>query len=88
MTATFRASFLRDVKKLPDPVLLTRIRSAIEAVEVAADIRDVSDLKKLSGDSGFYRIRTGDYRIGIAVEDDTIEFVRVLHRRDIYRAFP
>ena len=45
-------------------------------------------MKKLSGASGFYRIRVGDYRVGIAVEDETVEFVRVLHRRDIYRAFP
>jgi len=48
----------------------------------------VSNLTKLSGSSGFYRIRVGDYRIGIAVEEDEVEFVRCLHRRDIYRYFP
>jgi mRNA interferase RelE/StbE len=30
----------------------------------------------------------GDYRIGISVEGDEVEFVRCLHRRDIYRYFP
>lgn len=86
MTATFRASFLRDVRKLRDPDVLARIRTAIATVETARDLRGVTELKKLSGASGFYRIRVGDYRIG--VEDETVEFVRVLHRRDIYRAFP
>ena len=88
MTATFRTSFLRDVRKIRDPILLARIRAAIETVEAADDLRNVSDLKKLSGSSGFYRVRVGDYRIGVAIEDETVEFVRVLHRRDIYRAFP
>ena len=83
MTATFRTSFLRDVRKIRDPILLARIRAAIETVEAADDLRNVSDLKKLSGSSGFYRVRVGDYRIGVAIEDETVEFVRVLHRRDI-----
>jgi mRNA interferase RelE/StbE len=30
----------------------------------------------------------GDYRIGIEVLEDEVIFVRMLHRRDIYRYFP
>lgn len=88
MTAAFRTSFLRDVRKLRDAEVRARVRNAIEAVEAAGNLRDVPDLKKLSGASGFYRMRVGDYRIGVAVEGETVEFVRMLHRRDIYRAFP
>ena len=88
MTTTFRASFLRDVRKLRDPDLLARIGSVVEAIEAARDLRDVPDLKKLSGTSGFYRIRVGDYRIGAVSDGESVEFVRVLHRRDIYRSFP
>ena len=42
----------------------------------------------MSGTTNFYRIRIGDYRIGVAVEGDTVEFVRCLARRDLYRYFP
>lgn len=35
-----------------------------------------------------YRIRIGDYRIGIFVEGKTVEFARVVHRKDIYQQFP
>jgi mRNA interferase RelE/StbE len=49
---------------------------------------EVPNLTKLSGSSGFYRIRVSDYRIGIVVEEDEVVFVRCLHRRDIYRHFP
>jgi mRNA interferase RelE/StbE len=51
-------------------------------------LREVPNLTKLSGSSGLYRICIGDYRIGIAVEGDEVEFVRCLNRRDIYRYFP
>jgi mRNA-degrading endonuclease RelE of RelBE toxin-antitoxin system len=35
-----------------------------------------------------YRIRIGDYRVGIEVNGDVIEVMRVLHCREFYRYFP
>ena len=85
---SFRRSFVRDLKKVRSESLRRHIREAIEQVEVSESLREIPDLVKMSGASGFYRIRVGDYRIGVAVEDDDVEFVRCLHRRDIYRYFP
>ncbi len=79
---------MRDLKKIQDEALRRRVKEAIEKVEAAETLRELPNLTKLSGTSGFYRIRVGDYRIGIAVEGDEVEFVRCLHRRDIYRYFP
>jgi mRNA interferase RelE/StbE len=79
---------VRDLKKIQDEALRRRVKEAIEKVEAAETLRNLPNLTKLSGTSGFYRIRVGDYRIGIAVEGDEVEFVRCLHRRDIYRYFP
>ncbi|MGL4377778.1 MAG: type II toxin-antitoxin system RelE family toxin [Microcoleaceae cyanobacterium] len=42
----------------------------------------------MKGDDNAYRLRVGDYRIGFYFDDETITFVRVLHRKDIYRYFP
>jgi mRNA interferase RelE/StbE len=68
--------------------VLDRVRQVIEEVEAARDLSAVGNLKKISGTADFHRIRIGDYRIGIAVEGDTVEFVRCLPRRDPYRFFP
>ena len=38
---TFRTSFLRDLKKIKDQLLLERIAQAIESVEQAKDIQDL-----------------------------------------------
>ena len=88
MKTSFRKSFARDLKKIKDQRLLERVRQVIEAVEAAADLREIDDLKRLSGTTNLYRIRVGDHRFGLVIEDQTVEFVRCLPRRDLYRFFP
>ena len=79
---------MRDLKKIRDDSLRRRVSEAIQQVEEAEMLRELPNLTRLSGTGDFYRIRVGDYRIGVAVEGDEVEFVRCLHRRDIYRYFP
>ena len=88
MKVTFRSSFNRDLKKIRDKAALHKIREIICKAETASDLSDLRDCKKISGDKGYYRIRTGDYRVGVFLADNELEFVRCLHRRDIYRVFP
>ena len=89
MRLSFRKSFERDLRRISNPVVLRRVRQAIEQVEAAEDLSRVRGARRLSGSGRFYRIRIGEYRMGMAVvEASEVEFVRVLHRRDIYRYFP
>ena len=88
MNVEFRKSFEKDLGNIRDEALLERIKAVIEEVEIAETLGDVSNLKKLKTDGDYYRIRVGDYRIGIAVYEEAIIFVRVLHRKDVYRYFP
>ena len=48
----------------------------------------MSNIKKLKADGDYYRIRVGDYRIGLTEDEGAIAFVRVLHRKEMYRYFP
>jgi mRNA interferase RelE/StbE len=84
----FRKSFARDLKKIKDPSILAQVRQAVEEVEAAASLREVSRVRKLSGADSLYRIRIGEYRIGLAIGASEVEFVRCLHRREMYRHFP
>ena len=88
MKVIFRKSFVRDLNRIEDQAVLARIAEAVEQVEAAANLQEVSNLKKMSGTEDCYRIRIGDYRVGVAVEGNLVEFVRCLHRRDLYRFFP
>lgn len=88
MNVEFRASFSRDLKNVRTKELLKRIRETIEEVERVHSLQDISGLKKLKGASKFYRIKVGEYRIGLALKGDTVVFMRCLDRKDIYRYFP
>jgi len=84
----FKKSFTKDLKKVKDQELLQQVKAAIEEIEQAPNLQAVSNLKQLKGGSDYFRIRIGDYRIGLKLEGDTVIFVRFLHRKEIYRYFP
>ena len=88
MNVEFRKSFEKDLKKIRDEDLLQRIQVVIEEVEDAGNLGEINNIKKLKADGDYYRIRIGDYRIGLTICDDVIVFVRALQRKDIYRYFP
>jgi len=84
----FRKSFLRDLKRVKDRRVLAQVEAAIHEVEGVARLSELPGVRKVSGSDGFFRLRIGDYRIGLAMEGEAVEFVRVLHRKEIYRHFP
>ena len=88
MKVRFTASFVKDLQALKDKALLERIKTLIANVEAAQSLGEVSGLKKLRGGGAYYRVRIGDYRVGLATEEGDVVFVRVLHRREVYRYFP
>jgi mRNA interferase RelE/StbE len=60
----------------------------VEYIEKAQKLPDIANLKKLKGGRIYYRIRVGEYRIGLTIENNTVAFVRCLNRKEIYRYFP
>lgn len=45
----------------------------------------VSGVKRLTGNlAGWYRVRTGDYRLRFRVEDDKVIIDKIGHRKDVY----
>lgn len=88
MKTAFKASFLKAIKKIDSNQLKADIADAILNVESAESLREISQLKKLKGYKQYYRIRIGDYRIGIKIEADIVIFVDIDHRKNLYRIFP
>jgi len=84
----FRKTFEKDLRKAGDKILFKKIKEVIESVEQAESLDDISNFKKLKGGDNYFRIRVGDYRIGLFLEEDVVFFVRVMHRREFYRYFP
>lgn len=89
MKTIFRKSFVNDLKRFKkNKNLLTKIRETIIEVEADESINTLKNIKKLKAEGSYYRIRVGNYRIGLTIQDVTVSFIRLLHRSEIYRYFP
>jgi mRNA interferase RelE/StbE len=88
MKVEFNKSFAKDLLHIKDPDVLKKVEEIIIQIENTEKFSDISQVKKLKGDTNYYRIRLGNYRIGIKFDDNIIYFIRILHRKEIYRYFP
>ncbi|MEO8823614.1 MAG: hypothetical protein ABI366_08560 [Ginsengibacter sp.] len=87
MNVEIRNSFVKDAKKLP-PSKRILLEQIIRDIMDKKQLSELTSCKKLTGFKAAFRIRFGSYRIGIFYENETVEFVRVLSRKDIYKYFP
>lgn len=62
--------FQKDWKKIKDKGLNQRLFRIIEQAQEVSSLSEILHLKKLSGSNNFYRIRIGEYRIGLELEGD------------------
>lgn len=88
MNIIFEQCFAKELRKLRDEKLLAKIKAIIIECKDAESLTEIRHLKKLQGYDTFYRIRVGDYRIGIEYTAGKLVFTRILHRKDIYKNFP
>ena len=89
MKVEYRQLFLKDLKKLKkQPVYQRVLNLAFEILPNAEDLTGLNNVKAMKGYPHRYRIRIGDYRVGIEVSGEQVEVMRVLHRREFYRYFP
>ena len=88
MRVVVSKQFLKDLKKLPK-----NFRSRIEifvfqSLKNINSIEEIKNLKKLSGNDNAYRIRFGDYRLGLFFENGSLMFTVIGARGDFYKKFP
>lgn len=88
MKTAFKDSFYKALLKLRNPKLKSEIAVIISEIEYAEDLRKIPNLKRLHGRGKYYRIKIGDYRIGLKLVDEVVYFVDLAHRKDIYKHFP
>jgi mRNA interferase RelE/StbE len=78
--------FQKDVSRISDSKLKNTISEIIENIRQAENLLSIPGIKKLTGYKEFYRIKTGNYRIGLEyTKDHEIILIRFLDRKEIYR---
>jgi mRNA interferase RelE/StbE len=88
MVVEYANIFKKDLEAINNKELALSVKNIIEHVKSAKSIAELKSVKKMKGAKNAYRIRTGSYRIGFYLENNTILFARFLHRKDNYKYFP
>ena len=85
----YKKRFLKELSKLPGG-LQSQVEKIVFEDLICEYPFDLGYLEQMKGDTGKYKIRIGQYRIGITVDKQKKVVVcnRIAHRKDIYRLFP
>lgn len=82
-------SFLKSLSKLNFPDIKPKIETLIQEIEKAQSLSEIKQIKKLKGFKSYYRIKSGDFRIGLEfIDSETLRLILIAHRKDIYKRFP
>lgn len=79
--------FRKNLAKLPKSAQL-EILDALDKIVSAENFSDVHNLKPLKGYKNYYRIRVGDWRIGLFWNNGIFQVEDVGKRGDFYKHFP
>lgn len=81
--------FLKELSRLPRETKARAETIAFDEVP-PSDPFELGYVERMKGYPKKYKIRLGDYRIGVTIDKSNhlVVFQRVAHRKDIYRIFP
>lgn len=88
MKVDFTKRFEKQLDKINDVDLLNEISKVVKECIDKQTLHSIHSVKKLKGYKNYYRIRTGNFRIGITYKDKTIIFCAIYDRKEFYKFFP
>jgi mRNA interferase RelE/StbE len=88
MEIKFAKAFEKDLKAVNEKVVVLKVGALINELKAATSLTEIGSIKKLKGHKDCYRIRIGNYRLGVLVEGNTVWLARIMLRKDIYKFFP
>ncbi|PIB39303.1 type II toxin-antitoxin system RelE family toxin [Maribacter sp. 4G9] len=88
MRIKYLKSAEKDVRKINSKKVRASIKKILLLIKEVESLKEIPSLKKISGHPSAFRIRVGDYRIGLYYLEETIIIARIVKRNDIYKVFP
>ena len=88
MEIEFTKKFLKELSKLPIEYASSIENFVFDELPIYKNLTQVRKIEKMTGYKNFFKIRFGDYRVGIKKENNIIIIKTVKHRKEIYKYFP
>lgn len=88
MIVEYSKQSLKDLSVIPSKSRIQIEKFVFEELPACANITESKKIESMKGYSTFFKIRFGNYRVGVQKEGNRFIVKRILHRKEIYRYFP
>lgn len=88
MIITYNRGLKKDLEKIKDAKLKEALKEKIVELKDKQDLSQVRGVKKISGHPTAYRIKIGQFRLGLFYSNRKVSLQRFVKRNDIYKVFP
>ena len=88
MKVEIKKKFLKELSKLPIEYANTIEEFIFDKLPTYNNLSEIGKVEKMTGYKNYFKIRFGDYRIGLKKENQNIIVEIVKHRKEIYKYFP
>ena len=88
MKVLYSRKFLKELSQIPSKERIKIEKFVFEVIPHLKTISESYKIESMKEYKNYYKVRFGDYRVGLRNEKDLIILERVLHRKEIYRYFP
>jgi mRNA interferase RelE/StbE len=85
----YKKRFLKELSKVPGDIQIQAEKIVFDDL-TSGNPFNLGYLEQMRGYPDKYKIRIGQYRIGISIDkqNEVVICSRIAHRKDIYRLFP
>ncbi len=88
MTVEYSRQSLKDLAVVPSKLRIPIEKLIFEELPRIDNLSQRNKIESMKGYKNFFKVRIGNYRVGLHKEGDILVIKRILHRREIYRYFP
>lgn len=80
MEVKFAKPFEKDLKAISEKQVILKLDEIIRELQTSPSLQNISNIKRLKGHKDCYRIRIGNYRLGLLVQGKTVWLARLMLR--------
>ena len=89
MKVAFTNKYEKQFDRITDSKIRKQVVDAVRSIIDSPKLEQVPSIKKLKGFKNAFRVRSGQYRIGLIQQTDgTILIAAIDFRKDFYKGFP
>ncbi len=89
MEVTYSKTFLKELSKVSPAQTKEKIEKFVfEELPTLTSVENAGNIEQMTGFKNYYKVRFGDFRVSLLKKKNSLEVLRVLHRKDIYKYFP